>query len=156
MTHNTHYNYSGDTGISGKHRARIERDTEFIKAYRRVLELMIERGVPDARRAAIEFTVAHVQPRYHVSYDRAYNVVTEIIAGRGNPVKPSLQAQMWEEIAQRVRQLITSKQISIARAVEFVLEHCRASRFFITPDYAYHHIRRIETITKPSRHEHLN
>lgn len=143
MNHYTHYNYSGDTGISGKHRSRIERDTEFMKAYRRVLDLMLEQGVPDARRAAVAFTVLHTHPRYHVSYDRAYVVVSNILNGNGNPVKPSLQACMWQEIADKVKQLCDSKQISVARATEWVLDNCRASRFFITPRYAYHHIRHI-------------
>lgn len=150
MNHHTHYNYAGDTGISGKHRSRMQRDTEFLKTYRRVLDLMLEKGVPDARRAAIDFTVLHSHPRYHVSYDRAIVVVSNILNGNGIPVKPSLQALMWQEIADKVKQLCSRKQISIARATEFVLAHCRASRYFITPRYAYEHIRHVAPM--PSKH----
>lgn len=144
MNHHTHYNYSGSSGVSGKHRSRMERDAEFIKAYRHVLDLMLEMGVADARWAAVNFTIHNTHPRYYVSYDRAYLVVCSILGGKGNPVKPSLQSLMWQEIAERVNQLRASRQVSVARAVEFVLEHCRASRFFITPQYAYNHIRHID------------
>lgn len=148
MRKNTHYNNDGGTGISGKHRARIMRDNEFMAAYRQVLDLMLEQGVPDARRAAIDFTVLHTQPHYHVSFDRAYIVVSNIINSNYNPVKPSLQAHMWEEIARKVQNLLICKRLSISRALQFVLEHCRASRFFITPQYAYYHIRKSNPLIK--------
>ena len=41
-----------------------------------------------------------------------------------------------QEVAERVQALCQGGKMSIACAVEFVLEHCRASRFFITEDYA--------------------
>lgn len=148
MRKNTHYNNDNGMGISGKHRARIMRDNEFMAAYRKVLDLMLERGVPDARRAAIDFTVMNTQPHYHVSYDRAYIVVTKILNDHQNPVQPSLQAQMWEEIAGKVQNLLACNKLSISRALQFVLEHCRASRFFITPQYAYYHIRKSNPLIK--------
>ncbi len=143
MKHFNHYNYAGTTGFSGKHRARLQRDDEFIRAYRPVLDLMIEMGVPDARRAAVDFTVHHFQPRYHVSYERAYSVVCALLNGK-QPVKPSLQAEMWMEIATRVRDLCAAAPgLSIGRATQWVIDNCRASRVFVTPGYAYDHIRHI-------------
>lgn len=148
MKQHTHYNFSGDTGISGKHRARLRRDNEFLETYRQVLDLMIERGVPSPRRAAVEFTVLNSRPHYHVSIERALVVVGRMLSSGRNIVKPSLQALMWEEIASKVKQLIDCKGISLNSAVQFVIDNCRASRFFVTPQYAYHHIRHINTNIK--------
>ncbi|MCQ2288247.1 MAG: hypothetical protein MJZ74_04040 [Muribaculaceae bacterium] len=140
MNHHTHYNYSGGSGISGKHRNRIKRDNEFMDYYRRVLDLMLEAGVSDARHAAVEYVTHNFRPHYHVSYDRAYLVVSSILNQGVNPVKPSNQASMWEELALMVKQLCSYGDISVPRALEFVLDNCRASQFFFTPDYAYHKI----------------
>lgn len=140
MTHNTHFNYSGGSGISGKRQHRIDRDNEFMQVYRNALSLMMDHGVANPRRAAVDFTVTHCSPRYHVSYDRAYVVVGALLRGGTVPVKESLQARMWNEIADRVRYLIDNAGIPLSHALEFVLDNCRASRYFISPDYAYHHI----------------
>lgn len=157
MNYHTHYNYSGDTGISGKHRARINRDTEFLQSYRRVLDLMLEHRVPDARRAAVDFTIMNGHPRYYVSYDRAYVVVRSIIRNNKVPVKPSMQALMWLEIASKVKELIEREQVTLPHALQFVLDHCRASRYYITPQYAYNHIRHIsKTPSKNTRYDHHN
>ncbi|MBQ0114499.1 MAG: hypothetical protein KBT10_01300 [Bacteroidales bacterium] len=130
-------NTNNNAAVSGKHRNRLERDREFLTMYRQALDLMLAQHVRDPRREAIRFTIHHSSPRYHVSYERAYIVVCRILNGDGNPLVPSLQAQMWQEIADRVNSLRTSAGLSIARALDFVLEHCRASRFFISENYAY-------------------
>mgnify|MGYP003308829092 CR=1 FL=1 len=148
MKQHTHYNNANGTGISGKHRSRIDRDNEFMKHYREVLDLMMEQGVPDARKAAIDFTVLNSRPHYHVSFDRAYVVVSKILNSSYHPAKPTLQTLMWNEIADKVSQLIATKRLSIARALQFVLEHCRASRFFISPQYAYFHLHPHKTFIK--------
>ena len=118
-----------------KQKNRQDRDREFMAMYREALQLMIARGVKSPAREAIRFTVHNGTPRYHVSYDRAYEVVRQMMAGRV-PVRESLQRQMWQEIADRVRQLMAAGDIPLTRAVEFVLLNCRASRFFITERYA--------------------
>lgn len=148
MKHNTHYNHTGDSGISGKHFSRLKRDNEFIEAYRQVLDLMLERGVASPRKAAIEFTVFNSRPHYHVSVERALVVVGRILSSGRNIVKPSLQALMWEEIASKVKQLVDKKGVSLSCAVQFVIDNCRASRFFVSPQYAYHHIRHLESNAK--------
>ena len=43
-----------------------------------------------------------------------------------------LRRKMWYEITQQVREL-RDQGMSITTAIEHVLEHCRASRFFISP-----------------------
>ena len=121
--------------LNGKTENRRSRDQEFLQLYTAALKLMIDRRVRHPRKAAIAFTIHNGTPHYHVSYERAYEVVRQLLAGK-HPLRPSLQAQMWEEITDRVRKLMTDRRISIAVALDFVLQHCRASRFFISEAYA--------------------
>ena len=112
------------------------RDMEFVALYNPTLQLMIERGSPAPRRHAIHFVINNGHPRYHVSFKRAYEVVCQLLRHGKKPTASSLQVAMWHEIAGRVAQLCASDGMSIARAVEFVLEHCRANRFYISDEYA--------------------
>ena len=127
----------------------LERDKEFLELYRPTLDALLQKGIPEskARRAAAEFTVANGHPHYHVDHERAYRCVCHLINadqkhahnarsyrtgnGAGLP-KRRLRQQMWYEITCRVSAL-TDKGMSISEAIDHVLEHCRASRFFITP-----------------------
>lgn len=126
-----------------------ERDKEFLELYRPTLDALLQKGIPEskARRAAAEFTVANGHPHYHVDHERAYRCVCHLINadqkhahnarsyrtgnGAGLP-KCRLRQQMWYEITSLVSAL-TDKGMSISEAIDHVLEHCRASRFFITP-----------------------
>lgn len=126
-----------------------ERDKEFLELYRPTLDALLQKGIPEskARRAAAEFTVANGHPHYHVDHERAYRCVCHLINadqkhahnarsyrtgnGAGLP-KRRLRQQMWYEITSRVSAL-TDKGMSISEAIDHVLEHCRASRFFISP-----------------------
>ena len=112
------------------------RDMELVKLYNETLKLMVKRGVKAPRRHALHFVLNNGHPRYYVSYKRAYEVVCQLLRHGKTPRTTSLQVQMWQELAERVRALCQGGKMSIACAVEFVLEHCRASRFFITEDYA--------------------
>lgn len=124
------------TGAQVRTENRRARDMEFVAMYNPTLQLMIRRGVSAPRRAAIRFVIHNGHPRYHVSYKRAYEVVRQLVGYGKMPILPSLQAEMWHEIADRVAQLCQQSGVSIACALEFVLEHCRASRFFFTESYA--------------------
>lgn len=114
----------------------LARDMEFVALYNPTLKLMVEHGVPAPRRQALKFVIFNGHPRYHVSYKRAYEVVRQLLRHGKSPSAPSMQVQMWQELAGRVASLCQSGEMSIARALEFVLEHCRASRFFITEQHA--------------------
>lgn len=127
----------------------LQRNKEFLALYHPTLDMMLEQGMPlaQARRAAAEFTIANGHPHYHVNHERAYRCVCHLFSAsdkRGNGArtyraaedmglaKGRLRRQMWYEIAQRVSQLAT-RGMSIEGALDHVLEHCRASRFFISP-----------------------
>lgn len=126
-----------------------QRDKEFLALYHPTLDALMEQGMSEskARRAAAEFTIANGRPHYHVDHERAYRCVCHLLSAsdkRGNGArnyrtreemglaKRRLRQQMWYEITDHVRAL-TSHGMSIETAIDHVLEHCRASRFFISP-----------------------
>ena len=126
-----------------------QRDKEFLELYHPTLDAMLEQGLPigKARRAAVEFTIANGHPHYHVDHERAYRCVCHLLnAEQKNAVnartfrsneelwlaKSRLRQQMWYEIARQVAAL-RDRGLSIQNAIDHVLEHCRASRFFISP-----------------------
>ncbi len=126
-----------------------QRDKEFLELYHPTLDAMIEQGLPlsKARRAAVEFTIANGRPHYHVDMERAYRCVCHLLKasqkkasnartfrteGHMNFAKGRLRQQMWYEITGHVVALL-DRGMGVERAIAHVLEHCRASRFFITP-----------------------
>ena len=126
-----------------------QRDREFLALYHPTLDALLEQGMNEsqARRAAVKFTIANGHPHYHVSHERAYRCVCHLLNDKdkkGNGAttfrteeemrlpQSRLRRQMWYEITDQVRSL-KSQGMSTDRAIEHVLEHCRASRFFITP-----------------------
>ena len=125
------------------------RDKEFLQLYHPTLDALIEQGMPasKARRAAVEFTIANGHPHYHVDHERAYRCVCHLLNAEQKKAtnartyrtseemclpKGRLRQQMWFEIAGRVASL-RDQGMSVENAIEHVLQHCRASRFFISP-----------------------
>ena len=126
-----------------------QRDREFLALYHPTLDALVGQGLPlsKARRAAVEFTIANGHPHYHVEHERAYRCVCHLLSAEqkkacnartyrtseemGLP-KHRLRQQMWYEITQQVATL-RDRGMSIENAIDHVLEHCRASRFFISP-----------------------
>lgn len=125
-----------NTGARERTENRTARDMEFVALYNPTLQLMIRRGVAAPRRMAIHFVIHNGHPRYHVSFKRAYDVVCQLLLQGKQPPRPSLQWQMWQEIARRVDQLRQAEGMSVACALEFVLAHCRATRFYISEEHA--------------------
>ena len=126
-----------------------QRDKEFLALYHPTLDAMLEQGMNEsqARRAAVKFTIANGHPHYHVDHERAYRCVCHLLSANDKKAsnartyraindnafaKNRLRRQMWYEITRRVKEL-RDQGMSTNRAIDHVLEHCRASRFFITP-----------------------
>lgn len=126
-----------------------QRDREFLALYNPTLDALLDKGLAEseARRAAVEFTIANGHPHYHVDHERAYRVVCHLLAAEQkkasnartwrtseemNLPKSRLRRQMWYEITARVSSLC-KRGMSVERAIDHVLDHCRASRFFISP-----------------------
>lgn len=129
-----------------------QRDKEFLELYHPTLDAMMEQGMPlsKARRAAVEFTIANGRPHYHVDTERAYRCVCRLLnadqkhahnartyrtSDEMGLAKRRLRQQMYYEIAQRASRLL-KRGMSVENAVSHVLQHCRASRFFISPSTA--------------------
>ena len=125
-----------------------QRDREFLALYHPTLDALMEQGMNEshARRAAVKFTIANGHPHYHVSHERAYRCVCHLLnaaekKGAGartfrteesiGLAETQLRRRMWYEITDQVRELM-KQGMSVERAIDHVLEHCRASRFFIT------------------------
>lgn len=126
-----------------------QRDKEFLAFYHPTLDAMLEQGMNEsqARRAAVKFTIANGHPHYHVDHERAYRCVCHLLSANDKKAsnartyralddnafaKNRLRRQMWYEITRQVKEL-RDQGMSTNRAIDHVLEHCRASRFFITP-----------------------
>ena len=124
------------TSGHARHINREARDMEFVALYNETLKLMVDRDAPSPRRSAIRFVINNGHPRYYVSYKRAYEVVRQLLRSGKMPTGKSLQVQMWQELAGRVDTLCRDTGMSIAGALEFVLEHCRATRFYISERHA--------------------
>lgn len=125
------------------------RDQEFLALYRPTLDALLDQGMSPskARRTAVEFTIANGRPHYHVNHERAYRCVCHLLQAedkRGNGSRTyrnsgdmdlahgRLRRLMWYEITQQVKSL-AARGMSIENAIDHVLDHCRASRFFISP-----------------------
>ena len=126
-----------------------QRDKEFLALFNPTLDAFLEQGVPmcNARRAAVDFTIANGRPHYHVDMERAYRCVCRLLTAEQKKApnaltrrtcdsetlpKSRLRRQMWYEITAHVAAL-RARGMSVEHALEHVLEHCRASRFFISP-----------------------
>ena len=133
--------------MQGQRDLCAQRDKEFLALYVPTLDTMIEQGVPHPQMAAVAFTIANGRPHYHVDLENAYRRVCRMLKAEEktrsnartydsesevNLAHDRLRRQMWVEITQRVRDLL-KQGVSVERATEHVLTHCRASRFFITP-----------------------
>ena len=134
---------------NAKTRARQERDKELTRMFNDVLGEMMSAGVNNPWLSALRFTLEHGAPRYHVSFERAYRVVCDLLREGTTSLREGYQLAMWREVTERVKSLMESSGCSIARAVDVVLRECRASRFFISEAYARRHIYR-------ARHERRN
>ena len=127
----------------------VRRDKEFLELYQPTLDALLEQGIPltKARRAAVEFTLANGHPHYHVEYERAYRCVCHLMSAESKKgggartyrtvegmglAKNRLRRQMWYEITRQVMAL-REQGLSVSQAIDHVLEHCRASRFYISP-----------------------
>ena len=128
----------------------VQRDKEFLALYGPTLDTMIEQRVPHPQMAAAVFTITNGHPHYHVDLENAYRRVCHMLKAEEKARHNArtydsetevglshdrLRRQMWAEITQRVRELL-QQGVSVERATEHVLTHCRASRFFITPSTA--------------------
>lgn len=122
--------------------ANIYRDAEFVELFNQTLKLLIDSRCTAPRRDAVRFALANAMPRYDVSLKRACEAVSRVL--RGLPVTHSEEREaLWHEMATRVKPLIDAG-VSLTRAVDHVLTHCRAGRIFLDEAYAYRYSYRVQ------------
>ena len=122
---------------------RAERDRELTELYCEIFDSLKACRVKNMRRTALTMALASGSPRYHVGFDRAYIVVAQLLRDKsGIAFKSTCIRDMWLEITAKVEQLMHKGKLSIAQAVEIVLEQCRASRFFLAEEHAWAIIKR--------------
>lgn len=115
----------------------LKRNQEMLSIYNEALHFMIKNRVPNPHKSALHWTLRYGTPRYCVSYKRAYAVMCQLFAGQSIAVASPIRKQMWNEIYQKVKALMwQNPSMSIAQALDFVLTHSRASRFFVTEQQA--------------------
>lgn len=117
------------------------RDAELLRDYRSKLGEAMKRGGEINRRQIVEEVLATGRPRYYLQFTQAYNVMTRInhrgITGR----KLTLKNEMWLEIYEKMRKTMAENEgLVMHEALARVLQSERASRYFITPRYAYRYI----------------
>jgi len=118
-----------------KSSTRQARDREFMEQFHRVYDMMRASGVRNARVAAVHYTLRHSQPHYHVSFERAYRRLQQMRRG----CRPLRNAGMWDEMWAQVNALMTSG-LKMSQALEHVLAHCHASRWYLSPATVLTHI----------------
>ena len=113
------------------------RNKELIEMFLEAYRLMRKKNLHNAKAKAIQWVVYNGRPRYHVGYIRTH-IALCVMAQGGKPCKEGTTTfLMWQEIDARVRAMQHALGISRAKAIDFVLEYCRASRFFIKEHTAH-------------------
>lgn len=122
---------------------RDERDRELTELYCEIYDHLRARRVKNLKQMALSIALATGSPRYHVGYDRACIVVSQLLnTDKPLQLKSSVNRAMWNEVAQKVKCLMAGGKMSMAQAIPIVLEQCRASRFFLTEQHAWIIIKR--------------
>lgn len=107
-----------------------------------IYDIMAHKHCGNIKQRALGLTLNNGNPHYHVSYERALVVVPKIIKGKDVSYKWDERFAMWQEIATRAAALCAICQISMAKALEIVIYHYRASRFFMKKRHAWNIIKR--------------
>lgn len=121
------------------------RDEELLRDYREKLNKAMNSGEEINRHKIIKDVLYNCHPRYYLNFDQAYNVMSQI-KNHGLPSrKLSLKQKMWLEIYDKVQKLITKHpDLAVHAALARVLLTERASRYFISEEYAYKYLYRVQ------------
>ncbi len=121
------------------------RDAELLRDYREKIAEAMKSGGEINRHKIVRDVLHSGRPHYYVSFDQAYNVMSEINTHGLPSRKLTLKQQMWMEIYDKMQQLRERHpNLAIHAALARVLLSERASRYFISEDYAYKHLYRVQ------------
>lgn len=117
------------------------RDAELLRDYRAKLEETMRSGKPINRREIVREVLESGRPRYYLKFEQAYNVVTRMHSRGVTGRRLTLKQQMWQEIYDKMQQeMAANAGMVMHEALARVLYSGRASRYFISPGYAYRYI----------------
>ncbi len=128
--------HTSPAAAAGHTYCRRRRDKEFSQYYHEVLRFMKKHRVKNPARQALDYALATGSPHYDVDFDYAYRIMCAHLNRGSLPVKGE------------VRQA----GVGVAPALEFVLEHGRASHFFISRSNVRAHLGKL---LQPSRQYNL-
>ncbi|MDE6464521.1 MAG: hypothetical protein K2L16_07815 [Muribaculaceae bacterium] len=119
-----------------------ERDAAFVRSAMSILGAHMARGERLSRRELIAKALASRPPYFYVEADRAVDVFN-FFRHRPWPSAPTLRQQMWMEFCTMVREEMEGpRRLKLSKAVAFVLNFRRPSRFYISEQIAQRLIRR--------------
>ncbi|MDD2961142.1 MAG: hypothetical protein PHR45_03550 [Muribaculaceae bacterium] len=132
---------------------RRERDRELYADIKKTCECWVRSNRRFTKRELIEYVLTTGKPRYHIGFEYALRVISEILRNKAPLKKTTLNRAMWSEIIDKVKQMQTKhKNMSFSDALCEVLAFERATRYYITTDYAKLIIHRMNEDTA---HNHL-
>ncbi len=114
------------------------RNSEFIRRCIQIYQRDLKSGITPVLDDIVDRAIAMQPHSHYVAFDSASKRLHAINKrGMENVVNSPLAQQMWSEIAAQVQQTMDSRNCkSFDRALSFVLNFCRPSRFYITRDTA--------------------
>ena len=99
----------------------------------------------NAHQEAIIWAVRFGHPHFTLGFDRAYPIVNSLLRHDKHLVANELHQGVWNDIAEQVKALIEiSPNITVPKALEFVLDNGRASQFHLTQLQAMRNLRKIK------------
>jgi hypothetical protein len=143
--------HTSPAAAAGHTYCRRRRDKEFSQYYHEVLRFMKKHRVKNPARQALDYALATGSPHYDVDFDYAYRIMCAHLNRGSLPVKGDVRRALWLELAGKVQELMQAG-VGVAPALEFVLEHGRASHFFISRSNVRAHLGKL---LQPSRQYNL-
>lgn len=117
------------------------RNKELIASYKKILKEEFAKSGVVSRRRIVERVIYESHPRFHVSYEHAYKVLSTVRNHGFGGFKLSLRRQMWQELLELVEAEMKERPyLNFGHALSRVLAEKRASRFYISPEYCYKYL----------------
>lgn len=117
------------------------RNRELVASYKKKLKEEYAKNGAVNRRKVVERVIHESHPRFHVSYEHAYKVLSSGRRHRFNGFRLSLRRQMWLELLDLVEAEMRERPyLNMGHALSRVLAEKRASRFYLSPEYCYKYL----------------
>ena len=140
LIQNTMKNSISQMAEERRHLTRL-RNKELLHDYRRALCEAYNSNIIINRRELVRQVLLNGRPHYYVNFDHAYNVIMHINAKSEVTKKTQLKQAMWREIYQKVKaEQEKCPSLSLSAALSRVLATERASRYYISENYAYKYL----------------